>query len=68
MAQTLVKLRKQGQRVISERPAGRTQMLRELSETVAEIRQEAKEKGLDEMSKREIKAAVAAARRDLNAI
>jgi hypothetical protein len=32
---------------------------------VAELRQDAKEKGVDKMSKREINAAVAWARRDL---
>jgi bifunctional DNA-binding transcriptional regulator/antitoxin component of YhaV-PrlF toxin-antitoxin module len=44
---------------------GRKQALRELAQVVAELRQEAKEKGLDKMSKREINAAVAAVRRDL---
>jgi antitoxin component of MazEF toxin-antitoxin module len=43
----------------------RKQLLRELAETVAEIRQEAKEKGLDKMPMSEIRAAVTAARRDL---
>ena len=43
---------------------GRKQALRELAQVVAELRQEAKEKGLDKMPKREIKAAVAAARQD----
>jgi AbrB family looped-hinge helix DNA binding protein len=46
-------------------PKSRAQLLRELAKTVDEIRQEAKEKGLDKMSKREINAAVAWARRDL---
>ena len=43
----------------------RKQLLRELAQTVAGIRQEAREKGLDKMPKREINAAVAAVRRDL---
>lgn len=43
----------------------RKQTLRELAQVVAGLRQEAKEKGLDKMSRREINAAVAAARRDL---
>jgi bifunctional DNA-binding transcriptional regulator/antitoxin component of YhaV-PrlF toxin-antitoxin module len=43
----------------------RKQSLRELAQVVGELRQEAKEKGLDKMPKREIDAAVAAARRDL---
>src|SRR5690242_2013486 len=38
---------------------------KELAKVVAELRQEAKEKGLNKISKREINAAVAAARRDL---
>lgn len=42
----------------------RKQALRDLTQVVAELRQEAKEKGLDQMSKREINAAVTAARRD----
>jgi bifunctional DNA-binding transcriptional regulator/antitoxin component of YhaV-PrlF toxin-antitoxin module len=42
----------------------RKQVLQQLAHIVAELRQEAKEKGLDKMSKREINAAVAAARRD----
>lgn len=37
----------------------------QLAQTVAAIRQEAKEKGLDKMPKREIDAAVVAAGRDL---
>lgn len=43
----------------------RKQALRELGQVVAEIRQEAKEKGIDTMSMKEINRAVAAARRDL---
>jgi AbrB family looped-hinge helix DNA binding protein len=39
------------------------QTLRQLAQVVAELRQEAKEKDLDRMPKREIAAAVAAARR-----
>ncbi len=41
--------------------------MRDLAQVVAEIRQEAQEKGIDKMTKREINAAVAAARRDLRA-
>jgi antitoxin component of MazEF toxin-antitoxin module len=51
--------------VVAAREKDRRQALRELAQVVAEIRQEAKEKGLDTMSKREINRAVAAARRDL---
>ena|ERR1035438_6735069 len=40
----------------------RKQLLQELAQTVDEIRQEAKEKGLDKMSQREINAAVTWAR------
>jgi len=47
------------------RRKSRKQVLRELAQTVAEIRQEAKEKGIDKMSMREIRAAVDAMRRDL---
>jgi antitoxin component of MazEF toxin-antitoxin module len=50
--------------VVEDPGKSRKQVFRELSQIVAEIRQEAKEKGLDKMSKREINAAVAAARRD----
>ena len=42
----------------------RKQALRDLAQVVTELRQEAKEKGLDKMSKREIAAAVTAARRE----
>jgi len=41
------------------------QAFRELAQVVAEIRQEAKEKGLNTMPMKEINRAVAAARRDL---
>jgi antitoxin component of MazEF toxin-antitoxin module len=41
----------------------RKQVLRELAHVVAEIRQDAKQKGIDKMSNREITAAVTAARR-----
>lgn len=44
---------------------GNKQALKELAKVVAELRQEAKEKGLDKISKREINAAVAGARRNL---
>ena len=43
----------------------RKQSLLGLAAVVAELRQEAKEKGMDKMPKREIKAAVNAARVDL---
>jgi AbrB family looped-hinge helix DNA binding protein len=51
--------------VTQRRRKDRTHAFRELAQVVAEIRQEAKEKGLDTMSMREINAAVAAARRDM---
>ena len=51
--------------VIADRHKDPKQAFRELAQVVAEIRQEAKEKGIDKMSKREIDAAVAWARRDL---
>jgi AbrB family looped-hinge helix DNA binding protein len=51
--------------IVTGPPKSRTQLLQELAQTVDEIRQEAKEKGLDKMSRREINAAVAWARRDL---
>jgi bifunctional DNA-binding transcriptional regulator/antitoxin component of YhaV-PrlF toxin-antitoxin module len=43
----------------------RKQVFRELAQVVAEIRQEAKEKGLDKMRMSEINAAVASARQAL---
>ena len=43
----------------------RKQAFRELAQIVAEIRQEAKEKGINKMPMTEIRAAVTAARRDL---
>jgi AbrB family looped-hinge helix DNA binding protein len=43
----------------------RKQLLKELAQTIDEIRQEAKQKGIDKMTKQEINAAVAWARRDL---
>jgi bifunctional DNA-binding transcriptional regulator/antitoxin component of YhaV-PrlF toxin-antitoxin module len=43
----------------------RKQVLRELGQAVSELRQEAKQKGLDKMPMSEINRAVAAARRDL---
>ena len=49
--------------VLSEGTKNRKQAFRELAQVVAELRQEAKEKGLDKMSKREINAAVTAVRR-----
>ncbi len=51
--------------LISDRRKDRKQAFRELSQVLAELRQEAKEKGIDKMSKREINTAVSAARRDL---
>ncbi len=51
--------------IVADAPErNRKQALRDLTQVVAELRQEAREKGLDKMSKREISAAVAAARRD----
>ncbi len=50
-----------------ERRRDPKQLMRDLAQVVAEIRQEAQEKGIDKMTKREINAAVAAARRDLRA-
>ena len=53
-------------RAIVEAPRkNRKLLLQKLGQTVDEIRQEAKEKGIDKMSKREIDAAVAWARREL---
>ena len=52
--------------VLTDRKSqGRKHTLRKLAQVVAELRQEAKEKDLNRMPKREINAAVAAARRDL---
>jgi bifunctional DNA-binding transcriptional regulator/antitoxin component of YhaV-PrlF toxin-antitoxin module len=52
--------------VIADRKSqGRKETLRELAQVVAELRQEAKEKGLENMPKREINAALTAVRRDL---
>ena len=48
--------------IISDRQKDSKQVFRELAQIVAEIRQDAKEKGLDKMPKSEINAAVAAAR------
>ena len=47
------------------RPSQKPQGLRDLAKAVAEIRQDAKEKGLDKMPMSEINRAVAGARRDL---
>jgi bifunctional DNA-binding transcriptional regulator/antitoxin component of YhaV-PrlF toxin-antitoxin module len=52
-------------RDIISRPKNRKQALLELGHVIDEIRQEAKEKGLDKMSMAEINRAVAKARRDL---
>jgi AbrB family looped-hinge helix DNA binding protein len=51
--------------VITHGRKDRKQAFQELAQVVAEIRQEAKEKGVDKMSMSEINRAVAAARRDL---
>lgn len=51
--------------IVTAKPKNRKAVFRELAQVVAELRQEAKEKGIDKMSKAEINAAVAAARRDL---
>lgn len=50
--------------VITSSPRDRKQAFRELAQVVAELRQEAKEKGLSALSKKEISRAVASARRD----
>jgi antitoxin component of MazEF toxin-antitoxin module len=50
-------------RAIIDPRKNRKQLLRDLAATVAEIRQEAKAKGLDKVSMREINATVPAARR-----
>jgi AbrB family looped-hinge helix DNA binding protein len=49
-------------RAIVAAPKNRKQVLRDLAQVVDELRMEAKEKGIDKMSNREINAAVAAAR------
>ncbi len=46
-------------------PKNRKQAFRELTQVLSELRQEAKEKGIDKMSIQEINRAVASARRDL---
>lgn len=46
-------------------PKSRKQALHEMAQVVNELRQEAQKKGIDKMSKREIRAAVSAARSDL---
>jgi AbrB family looped-hinge helix DNA binding protein len=51
--------------VITPGRKDRRQAFRDLAQVVAEIRKEAKEKGLDTMPMKEINRAVAAARRDL---
>jgi bifunctional DNA-binding transcriptional regulator/antitoxin component of YhaV-PrlF toxin-antitoxin module len=51
--------------IVTGKPKNRKALLNELAAAVAELRQDAKEKGIDKMSKREINAAVAWARRDL---
>ncbi len=50
---------------VGRRSKNGKEIFRELAEVVAELRREAKEKGIDKMTKRQINAAVAAARRDL---
>lgn len=51
--------------VVTAPPKDRKQAFRDLAKVVAEIRQEAKEKGIDKMPMSEINRAVASARRDL---
>jgi len=51
--------------VAPNRRKNRKQILRELAVAVADLRQDAKEKGLDKMPMSEINRAVAAMRRDL---
>jgi len=50
---------------VNGRRKNRKELFRELAVAVAELRQDAKEKGLDKMPMSEINRAVAAARRDL---
>jgi AbrB family looped-hinge helix DNA binding protein len=50
--------------VVADHKGNRKQVLRDLAQVVAEIRQEAKQKGIDKMPMSEINAAVAAVRRD----
>jgi bifunctional DNA-binding transcriptional regulator/antitoxin component of YhaV-PrlF toxin-antitoxin module len=53
-------------RTLLEGPAkNRKQLLKDLAHTVAELRREAKDKGLDKLPKREINAAVASTRQNL---
>jgi len=51
--------------LITSKPKNRKEALLELGRVLDELRQEAKEKGIDKMSKAEINRAVAKARRDL---
>ena len=51
--------------IVTARPKNRKALLKELAVAVAELRQDAKEKGIDKMPMSEIDRAVAAARRDL---
>lgn len=51
--------------IVTSSPKNRKALLKELAAAVAELRQDAKEKGVGKMSKREIDEAVAWARRDL---
>ncbi len=51
--------------LVTSKPKNRKEAFRELAQVVAELRQEAKEKGINKMTKQEIHAAVAAMRRDL---
>jgi AbrB family looped-hinge helix DNA binding protein len=51
--------------VVTDSRKGGKQAMRELAQVVTELRQEAKEKGIDKMPMSEINRAVAAARRDL---
>jgi len=51
--------------IVTDPRKSRKDVFRELAEVIAEMRQEAKEKGIDKMTKRQINAAVAKARRDL---
>jgi antitoxin component of MazEF toxin-antitoxin module len=51
--------------IVTNSDKSKKQLFRDLAQVVSELRQEAKEKGLDTMSKKEIGRAVAATRRDL---
>jgi AbrB family looped-hinge helix DNA binding protein len=51
--------------IVTGIPKNRKALLKELAAAIADLRQDAKEKGIDKMTKRQINAAVEWARRDL---